>query len=68
VFEDIIGPSALSVDGYFGLGIQATDAKMLPPMSRAVIAASEVLRSIAERVAPLRALADSLYVSAKRQQ
>lgn len=67
-FEDAIGPSEFSVDGYFGLGIQANDAKLLPMKQRAVIYSSEALRRVAAFVPPMKRVADSLYVKSKRKQ
>ena len=65
-FEELIGPTELTVDGYFGLGIQPSDADMLRPLYRAVVRVSEVLRRISHRVKPLRHLADSVYLEARK--
>ena len=67
LFEAAIGPTKLSVDGYFGLGIQPSDQDLLPFHYRMVVRASELLRSLRERIRPLVWFADSLYaVSTKR--
>lgn len=63
-----VGPVEFSVDGFFGLGIQAADADMLPPAYRAVVRASEWLRSKSERRPWLTYAADSVYVHARRSQ
>jgi 2-polyprenyl-3-methyl-5-hydroxy-6-metoxy-1,4-benzoquinol methylase len=67
VFNDLIGPTRLSVDGFFGLGIQKTDACLMPWKYRAVIACSEMLRAISKVVAPLRRLADSVYLRSSKR-
>ena len=59
--EQRIGPTKLTVDGYFGLGIQASDKDLMPVFGRAVISASEFLRHSSEKFPPLKSLADSLY-------
>jgi SAM-dependent methyltransferase/uncharacterized protein YbaR (Trm112 family) len=65
-FREIIGPSRLSVDGYFGLGIQMSDLNVMPAKYRAVIRASEFLRRISEKIPAMAWAADSLYVHSQR--
>jgi SAM-dependent methyltransferase len=65
-FESRIGPTQLSVDCYFGLGLQPGDAALLSLRARSVIAASEAMRRVAARVPSLGALADSVYLTATR--
>lgn len=67
VFSREVGPATLSVDGFFGLGIQGTDSDLLPARFRLVVATSEILRRITTVVSPLAGVADSLYVRAIRQ-
>lgn len=62
-FNEIIGLSKLYVDGYFGLGIQKSDASLLPPKSKIIIYASEILRKVSNVFAPLKYIADSLYIT-----
>jgi SAM-dependent methyltransferase/uncharacterized protein YbaR (Trm112 family) len=61
-----IGPSELSVDGYFSLNAQASDLRFLPVRYRALVRASESLRRLSQHVSPLVKVADSLYVSSRR--
>jgi SAM-dependent methyltransferase/uncharacterized protein YbaR (Trm112 family) len=61
-----IGPSELSVDGYFSLNVQASDLRFLPAKYRALVRASEGLRKLSGYVPPLMKVADSLYVSSRR--
>src|SRR5207248_2208792 len=69
VFNSQVGPATLSVDGYFGLGIQPADIDLLPAKYKWVIRASESLRALTGNslLAPLKSLADSLYVSAQKK-
>jgi SAM-dependent methyltransferase len=61
-FETLIGPSSISVDGYFSLNPQATDLDLLTPFHQRIVQASETLRRGSERFRPLVWIADSLYV------
>ncbi len=63
-FEHLVGPTSVSVDGYFSVNAQAADLPVLPLRYRVIVHASEWLRHLAERIPPLVAVADSLYVSA----
>lgn len=65
-FQAAVGPAELSVDCYFGLGLQAADAPLMGPGRQRLIALSEWLRRRAESCAPLRQLADSVYLRARR--
>jgi len=62
LFEAAVGPTKLSVDGYFGLGIQPSDQDLLPRHYRIVVRASEFLRALSGKIRPLVWFADSLYV------
>lgn len=64
--NNLVGPSTLSVDGFFGLGIQPSDIDLLPVRYRAVVRCSEALRALSERIPWLRNAADSLYVTSQR--
>lgn len=65
-FAEAIGPAWITVDGYFGLGIQESDLDLLPLRFRSVVLASGFLRRLADRLPWMRYLADSLYVHAVR--
>jgi SAM-dependent methyltransferase/uncharacterized protein YbaR (Trm112 family) len=65
-FTDRIGPSQLSVDGYFSLNVQPSDLRMLLPRYRIVVHASEALRRISAKIPVLANVADSLYVESQR--
>jgi len=65
-FTERIGPSKLSVDGYFSLNVQPTDLHMLLPRYRAVVHTSEALRRISHIIPGLASCADSFYVESQR--
>lgn len=62
VFEREIGPSEVSVDCYFGLGLQKSDQHLMPSTLRLAIEVSERLRLVSRKFGALTYLADSLYV------
>ncbi len=66
VFGSSIGPSELSVDGFFSLNVQPNDIHLLPARYRALVRTSEVLRRLSNKVPALMKVADSLYVSSRR--
>ena len=55
-------------DGYFSLNPQPNEAHMLPVPFRAVVAASETLRTLSMHGMPITWLADSLCVSATKSR
>jgi SAM-dependent methyltransferase/uncharacterized protein YbaR (Trm112 family) len=61
-FERFLGSTSLSVDCFFGLGIQDSDEYLLPLREKLVVRASRVVKSISERLLPLQTFADSVYV------
>jgi SAM-dependent methyltransferase/uncharacterized protein YbaR (Trm112 family) len=65
-FSSSIGPSELTVDGFFSLNVQPNDIHLLPARYRALVRTSEVLRRLSKKVPALMKVADSLYVSARR--
>lgn len=67
-FTEKIGPARLSVDGYFSLNVQPSDLHLLPMRYRALVRASEALRRLSGSIPPLMKVADSLYVSARRNE
>lgn len=68
LFERAIGPTNLSVDGFFSLNAQASDRDLLPFRYRLVISCSEMLCSLSVRFPSLAMLADSLYVHSLRSE
>jgi SAM-dependent methyltransferase/uncharacterized protein YbaR (Trm112 family) len=66
VFEQKIGPSKLSVDGFFSLNVQPSDVRLMPARYRAIVRTSEVLRKASRSLPLLTRVADSLYIDAMR--
>lgn len=61
-----VGPTELFADGFLTLNPQPTDLALLPRRYRAVVRASEALRSISDHAKPLVYGADSLYARSTR--
>lgn len=66
VFSSAIGPSVVSVDGYFSLNVQPSDLHLLPFRYRVVVRTSEFLRKASAPIPLLTKLADSLYISSDK--
>jgi SAM-dependent methyltransferase/uncharacterized protein YbaR (Trm112 family) len=67
-FSSGVGPARLSVDCFFGLGIQASDRGLMPLAKRCLVETSEVLRSLSRRLPGLTFLADSVYVASQKSR
>jgi 2-polyprenyl-3-methyl-5-hydroxy-6-metoxy-1,4-benzoquinol methylase/uncharacterized protein YbaR (Trm112 family) len=65
-FAERVGPTRLSVDGFFTLNAQPADLDLLPGRFRWVVRMSERLRSASAHVPWLIDVADSLYITAMR--
>ncbi len=66
-FEQKFGPTSMTTDCYFGLGMQASDADLMPIHYRMVIGTSELLRKLSHLVRPLTKVADSVYLESVNQ-
>lgn len=66
VFGALVGPSTISVDGFFTLNAQPQDLHLLPARFRAVVRTSEALRGISHHLPALQRFADSLYVESHK--
>ena len=64
--ERRVGPTQLSVDGFFTLNPQPTDLALLPARYRAVVHVSEALRRVSRVGRPLPYVADSVYARSRR--
>jgi SAM-dependent methyltransferase len=62
----LVGDTTLLADGFFTLNPQAADLDLLPRRARAIVRASNRLRSFAAFAPPLALLADSLWVHARK--
>jgi len=63
---DAVEHARLEVDGYFSLNAQASDIPLLRRRHRIVVRTSEALRLAARALPPLRYVADSLYLRARK--
>jgi SAM-dependent methyltransferase/uncharacterized protein YbaR (Trm112 family) len=64
-FRETFGDVRMSVDCYFGLGLQSSDIGIMPPIKRTVIYIAEVLKSAASWASPLTYAADSLFLEGR---
>jgi SAM-dependent methyltransferase len=62
-----IGPTHLAAESFVSLNAQKSDLPFLRMRHRAVVRTSELLRRAAERVPPVRLVADSLWVRSTKQ-
>jgi SAM-dependent methyltransferase/uncharacterized protein YbaR (Trm112 family) len=67
LFTDRIGRTRLDVDCYFGIGLQPTDAHLMPAARRAVLRASQLMAKASRRLPWLGRVADSVYVNAVKE-
>lgn len=65
-FESSIGNSSLFVDGYFGLGVQKNDIRLLPFKYRIIVRTSEILRKLSLKLRGMVYVADSVYVKSNK--
>lgn len=62
LFQAAVGQTSVSVDCFFGLGLQYGDRRFMPWWLKGVVVASEGLRTIARFASPLVYAADSIYL------
>ena len=67
MFEAAIGPTTVSIDCFFGLGLQASDARHMRPLARLATATSEQLKRIAKTVPAVRSGADSVFLHSAKE-
>ena len=64
LFSRAIGPATISVDCFFGIGLQRSDWSLMSPLRKLVLGSSELLRGASRAIPVLKYAADSVYVSA----
>jgi SAM-dependent methyltransferase/uncharacterized protein YbaR (Trm112 family) len=64
-WEQLVGPTALTTDGFFTLNPQTSDLDLLPAHFRALVRVSDALKRASDRVGALTNLADSVNVRAR---
>jgi SAM-dependent methyltransferase len=65
-FQAVFGSGELSVDCFFGLGLQASDAHLMPLPKRSLIVISECLRAMSAYAPLLTWCADSVYLTGRK--
>ncbi len=68
VFTEAVGPTTLSVDGFFSINAQSADLDLLRPAHRGLVHASGFLRRLAARLPWLIRGADSVYVNSQKSE
>ena len=64
-FSNLVGPSNLTADGFFSLNARPADVDLLKPLSALIVRVSEHLRALADQIAPLARLADSVWIESR---
>ena len=67
-FGQKFGETKMTVDCYFGLGIQKNDADLLPMRFKAVVHSSEFLRRLSRALPFMTKVADSVYLESVNQK
>jgi ubiquinone/menaquinone biosynthesis C-methylase UbiE/uncharacterized protein YbaR (Trm112 family) len=68
IFTKTFGETEMSVDCYFGLGIQKNDADLLPLHYKMIVHTSEALRGLSKKLPFMTKVADSVYLHSKNQK
>lgn len=66
IFEQLIGPTDIRVDGFFSANPQKSDIGLLSPHHRLAIYISFFLKAASRVIPPLKVLADSLYAESRK--
>lgn len=66
LFSALIGPTATTVDCYFGIGLQPSDRHLMPPSRRIALDLSEQLRTLSQTLPLLAYAADSIYLASRK--
>jgi len=66
LFISTVGKTRFSVDCFFGIGLQYSDLRLMPGALKVAVIASETLRGLSKVFPPLVYLADSVYVSSRK--
>jgi ubiquinone/menaquinone biosynthesis C-methylase UbiE/uncharacterized protein YbaR (Trm112 family) len=64
-FTELIGPTTVTVDGFFSLGAQTPDLELLPWKYRCVVRSSDFLRGLCKHAGWLGQFADSIYLQSE---
>jgi SAM-dependent methyltransferase/uncharacterized protein YbaR (Trm112 family) len=67
LFSSRVGPVHFEADCYFGIGLQSSDAHLMTPPLKAILAASNLLKRASETLTVLTRVADSVFVEAAKR-
>ena len=67
LFSTRVGPVRFEADCYFGIGLQSSDAHLMTPSLKAILAASNLLKRASETFTVLTRVADSVFVEAAKR-
>jgi len=67
-FTELIGPTTISVDGFFSINPQASDLDLLPWKYRCVVHSSDFFRSLSDRAGWVGRFADSVYLQSEPEK
>jgi SAM-dependent methyltransferase len=68
LFSSKIGPSQISIDCFFGIGLQYSDLNLMSPPVKAAVIMSEGLRHLGRFIPAIKYFADSVYVSSSNNR
>ena len=67
IFNSTVGNTTLNIDGFFGLGIQPADIKLMPLLMRLLIMSSEILKKLSKYFKFLVYFADSIWIVSRKK-
>ena len=67
-FTEKFGKTKMTVDCYFGLGVQKNDADLLPLPFKIIVHSSEALRGLSNKLPFMMKVADSVYLDSVNQK
>ena len=67
IFEKTIGKTEVSIDCFFGLGLQESDMRFMPYKLKALVMLSELLRNMGNVLGFLKYVSDSVYVISEKR-
>ena len=66
LFLSQVGPARVSVEGFFGIGLQASDTRLMTPRLRLVLQASQRLQEASRFLPFMTWVADSVFIEATK--
>jgi hypothetical protein len=66
-FRELVGVTSIKAEGFLGLGVGPIDPTQVKPLLRPIVWTSKTLTRFSQIVPPFAKMADSLYVSARKE-